>query len=52
VQEISSGGEPRPNPKLNEVFEVTDRGRKYLELSKDLPDVEPLPIGQADGKNS
>jgi hypothetical protein len=51
-EELTKTGGSLPMPGLNEMFEVTDRGQKYLELSKDLPDVEPLPINPDFGSST
>jgi hypothetical protein len=55
VEDVTTNRTSVPTPDLlNDMFDVTDRGRKYLALSKDLPDVdvEELPIARPDGKSS
>lgn len=57
VEDVNTNRASVPTPDLlNDMFDVTDRGRKYLALSKDLPDVdvdvEELPIARPDGKSS
>ncbi|MGV0750855.1 hypothetical protein [Mycolicibacter minnesotensis] len=55
LEDVTTSGTSVPIPDLvNEMFDVTDRGRKYLELSADLDlsDIEELSIGQPDGEKS
>lgn len=53
LEDVTKSSTSLPSPDLlNDVFDVTARGRKYLELSADLPDVAELPTGQPDGEKS